>query len=126
MKIILVFLLAVFISGCTSRIAMLQTDSPEGKEYRFIFGKMLIDYDKVEALELSARMANYEQQLNVVLQTDQNTNTCSIIPGTINFGEPGSQGAARVRCIRLVNFQVQEGIYARGGAPFYSYTLPNE
>lgn len=126
MRCILVFVFAIFLAGCASSIVMLQTDTPEGKEYHFIFSRMLIDYEKVEGLNQEYRMVNYEEQLSAILQSDQNTASCSVIPGTINFGEPGSQGAARVRCAKLVNFQVQEGIYTRDGAPFYIYALPRE
>ncbi|WP_290620166.1 MULTISPECIES: hypothetical protein [unclassified Arsukibacterium] len=126
MRCILVFVFAIFLAGCASSIAMLQTDTPGGIEYHFIFGRMLIDYEKVEGLNQEYRMVNFEEQLSAILQRDQNTASCFVIPGTINFGEPGSQAAARVRSVKLVNFQVQEGIYARDGAPVYSYVLSRD
>ncbi len=92
----LTVIFASFLAGCTSNIAMLQTDNPESDEYRFIFGKMLLDYDKVEKLSPESRVHNFETQLNFVLQQDLNTAGCSIVPGTINFGEPGSQGEALI------------------------------
>ncbi|WP_444924529.1 hypothetical protein ACJJH9_05145 [Microbulbifer sp. DLAB2-AF] len=126
MKSILIVVFLVLVAGCTSRIAMLQTDNPEENEYRFIFGKMILDYDKAKSMSPEARAANYENQLNLILRGDKNTSSCSIVPGTVNFGEPGSQGTARVRCKNPVSVQVQEDIFNRDGSPFYSYTLPNE
>lgn len=124
MRNVQALILMVLLSGCTSRIAMLQTDRPELREYTFIFGRMLLDYKNANTLPSEMRIANYENQLNIVLQNDPNTNSCSIVPDTINFGEPGSQGAARVRCENVVNFQIQEGIYTREGNSVYAYILP--
>ncbi|WP_372625918.1 hypothetical protein [Arsukibacterium sp.] len=117
---------ALLLVGCTSSKAMLQTANPDENQYRFIFGRMLLNHDKVESLTPEARIANYEKQLNNVLNNDNNTNSCFIIPGTINFGEPGSQGEARVNCHKTVNVQVQEGLFTRDGTAFYSYTLSYE
>ncbi len=77
-------------------------------------------------MNFDERMENYERQLNSILQKDPNTKSCSIVAGTINFGEPESQGDARVHCANTVNFEIQKGIYTREGSPFYSYTLLNE
>jgi uncharacterized lipoprotein YmbA len=119
-------ILALLLAGCTSSKAMLQTANPDENQYRFIFGKMLLNHDKVESLTQEARIAIYEKQLNNALSNDVNTNSCIIIPGTIKFGEPGSQGEASVNCQKTINVQVQDGLFTRDGTPFYSYTLSYE
>ncbi|WP_205309732.1 hypothetical protein [Rheinheimera maricola] len=105
---------------------MLQTANPNSPVHSFIFGRKLLDYDRVAAMNFEERMASYEAQLNLILQKDPNTKSCFIVPGTINFGEPGSQAEAQAQCTNSVRFEIQKGIYTLDGAPFYSYTLPNE
>lgn len=126
MKLYLNVILLILVTGCTSNVAQLHTDKPSDNQYWFVFGRALLDYDEAKSLKFAERISNYEEQLNKILAHDKNTNSCSIVPSSINFGEPGSQGTANVHCQEPVSVQVREGIFNREGFPTYSYTLsPN-
>ncbi len=71
MKNVLNVILFMLITGCTSSIAVLQTDKPNNNQYEFVFGKMLIDYKQAKSLTPETREANYEKQLNNVLKKDK-------------------------------------------------------
>jgi hypothetical protein len=120
MKLVSMFTVAILLAGC-SRIVMLETSNPENMEYRFIFGKMLLDYDAAEKGGADLWESNIEEQLNNVLKKDLVTNSCVVIPGSINFGEPGSQGAASVRCTNVIDFQKYGEVFDNNGFPLYIY-----
>jgi hypothetical protein len=122
-KLFLFFICSLLILGCTSRNMSLQTDMPNGNDFRLVFGRMLLDYDEIESASASERAKIYERQLNAVLKADPKTVDCLLVVDSINFGEPGSSGVAAVQCKNPIKLMVQNGIYNREGKPFYSYTI---
>jgi hypothetical protein len=122
-KLFLFFICSLLILGCTSRNMSLQTDMPNGNEFRLVFGRMLLDYDEVELASASERAKIYERQLNAVLKADPKTVDCLLVVDSIKFGEPGSTGVAAVQCKNPIKLMVQKGIYNREGKPFYFYTI---
>ena len=108
----------VLSTACTSRVMVLQTDEPNVAKYWLIFGKKLVDY--------SDNAPAFEKQLNEILRSDPNTKNCLLESGSINFGEPGSQGSAIVLCRDTINVALQDGIYNQYNKPFYYYELQLE
>jgi hypothetical protein len=98
----------------------LQTDMPNGNDFRLVFGRMLLDYDEIESASASERAKIYERQLNPVLKADAKTVDCVLVVDSI---KPGSTGVATVQCKNPIKLMVQKGIYNREGKPFYSYTI---
>tara|TARA_R110002072_G_scaffold299931_1_gene476254 strand:+ start:580 stop:864 length:285 start_codon:yes stop_codon:yes gene_type:complete len=90
---------------------LLQTYDPDVAKYNLVFGKSLIDYQQGSE--------SIDAQLTQILQKDKNTENCSVVPGSMNWGEPGSQGTAIVSCEATINMERQE-VY---GGPLYSYKL---
>lgn len=111
---ITIILLLLSITACTSKIMLLQTSDPSQKKYHLLFGKQLIDYDH--------QAKSIEVQLNEILQSDENTHGCSLVPNSINFGEPGSQGTALVECKAAINLAKYE---STGGFHYYYKLLEN-
>ena len=107
-----VFAILLSLAGCSSQIMLLKTSTPETAEYRLVYGHRLVDYDHPD------RPA--ADQLNEILQRDENTQACTIVPGSISHGEPGSTGTAAVVCENPIKVTAENSY---GGSPRQYYYL---
>ena len=90
---------------------MLRTSDPQLAKYELSYGHRLVDYDSKEY--------STEEQLNVFLQSDENTSGCSVVPGSIKFYEPGSTAGARVSCQKPIKVEAQDSY----GSPLRYYYM---
>ena len=111
--------------GCATpdRLANLITADPESNKLDIFFDKKIILFKGSSNLPVNERYLKYEEKLNSFLSRDRNTASCSVVPGTINFGEPGSGGVAIVKVSQSVPAQVDTTSFTLDGKPFYRYWM---
>lgn len=116
--------LILLVLGCASsgRLANLTTDNPDGGVYTLFFLKSLLKLES-NGVPWLDRKLSYETQLNKVLHGDTNTRTCDVVPDSINFGEPGSGGAAQVKCTGRIPFDINNTSYSIKGTPISRYWI---
>ena len=111
----------------THRLANLTTAEPTANDrYHFFFAKKLVYFDGANDFPVDERYKRYEDRLNKLFGRDPSTAGCEVTPGSINFGEPGSGGAALVSCAKAVPVQVDSSSFTVDGKPFYRYWLKVE
>lgn len=116
--------LLLLLFGCATppdRLANLITADPKSNKLDIFFEKKIVLFEGSSDLPVNERYSRYEEKLNSFLSQDQNTATCKVISGTINFGEPGSGAVAIVKCSQSVPMQVDNTSFTMGGKPFYRY-----
>ena len=107
-------------------MANLQTPDPNTQPYEMYFHKDQILFTGWKEVEKNERRLKFEGKLNAILHKHKNTSSCNVIPYSINFGEPGSGGSARVSCEKNITFIIREGIYTQEGRPYYIYYMPRK
>jgi hypothetical protein len=101
-------------------MANFTTSDPEGKNYTFYFTKKIISFESNDK-PIGERVLSYEKQLTAFLHRDSNTITCLVVPESIDFGEPGSGGSARVRCKSVPPFEIDPTSFTLERKPIYRY-----
>lgn len=75
------------------------------------------------SVPVSVRYKDYERQLQAYLKKDPNLTNCSVVPGSIDFGEPGSGGSASVRCGEDIPLIDDTAYFHANGKPVQRYWL---
>ncbi len=64
----------------------------------------------------------HEQRVKLILDTDPVTSGCVVIEGSVNFGESGSGGTAKVKCPNSLPLE-KDGMFNHDGSESYRYRL---
>jgi hypothetical protein len=100
---------------------MTPIDSGDG-EYWLFYDRSEVARPHVGDITTLERNAIYERRINLILQSDQVISSCKVIEGSVNFGEPGSGGAAKVKCTKVIPLE-KDGLFNGDGSPNYRYYL---
>jgi hypothetical protein len=98
------------------------TENPDGGRYTLFFSKSQLKFESND-VPWADRKRSYESQLNEMLHRDTNTVTCNVVPDSINFGEPGSGGAALVTCTDRIPFVIDSSSFSMQGMPISRYWI---
>ena len=116
-------MLTLPICGCAGYPRANLTALPsESNRYVYFFSKSMIKFQK-NSVPVSVRYQDYERQLQAYLNNDPKLISCSVIPGSIDFGEPGSGGSASVKCAEIIPLVDDTAYFHANGKPVQRYWI---
>jgi len=121
MKTNVTLLLLVFLVGCAHQ-ANLKPLFSGSDTYIMFYDRSDVNICVAKGTATEQRNNIYEERVKLILNTDPNTSECKVIKGSINFGEPGSGGTAKVKCPTSLPME-KSGMYKNDGSPSYYYPL---
>ena len=121
MKIYVILSLMIFLVGCAHQ-ANLTPVSSGSDEYIMFYDRSDVQIQLAKGTTVEARNRVYESRVKLILNTDPNTSRCEIVKGSVNFGEPGSGGTAKVVCQTPPPLE-KDGMFNMDGSPNYRYRL---
>ncbi|MEW8027633.1 MAG: hypothetical protein AB2806_07820 [Candidatus Thiodiazotropha sp.] len=114
-------LISVLVAGCAGGSSANLTANPSyPDQYIFYYSKSIIEFQK-NSVPVSVRFKNYEHQIEVYLKKDNNLSSCYVVPGSIDFGEPGSGGSAIVKCNESIPLVDSTASFHQDGKPVKRY-----
>ena len=116
---IITFLL---LNGCSSSSANLTPTGKVDDEYWMFYQRSEVKIPFGDNISVPDRFAIYEERVNLILESDPITSFCKVIIGSVNFGEPGSGGVAKVLCTNALPL-VKDGLFNKNGSPSLRYYL---
>lgn len=119
-KFVIVTLLTLQI-GCTHQ-ANLVPVAAGSDEYFMFYDRSDVQISMANGATPKERNKIYQQRVKLILNTDPVTSMCAVIKGSVNFGEPGSGGTARVKCPSLLPLE-KDGMFNADGSESYRYKL---
>ena len=115
----------IFLYACSSRGANLTPADSRNGEYWMFYDRSEVSIPRVGDITSSERNVIYEKRVSLILQSDPATSSCKVIRDSVNFGEPGSGGSAKVKCTKAIPLE-KDGLFNLDGSPNYRYFLKRE
>jgi hypothetical protein len=121
MKIYVILSILVLLVGCAHQANLTPTNlGPD--EYIMFYDRSDVQISMTKGVTLEERNRIYESRVKLILDTDSNTSNCVVIKDSVNFGEPGSGGTAKVICPEQPPLE-KDGMLNLDGSPNYRYRL---
>ncbi|WP_444891064.1 hypothetical protein [Microbulbifer sp. DLAB2-AA] len=121
MKIYINLSLMILLVSCAHH-ANLTPVSPGSDEYIMFYDKSDVQIRMAKGVSPEDRNRIYESKVKLILNTDPDTSECEVVKGSVNLGEPGSGGTAKVICLRSPALE-KDGMFNMDGSPNYRYRL---
>lgn len=110
-----------FLIGCAHQ-ANLVPIAEGSDEYIMFYDRSDVQISMEKGVTPEQRNEVYESRVKLILNTDPVTSSCVVIEGSVNFGEPGSGGTAKVKCPNSLPLE-KDGMYKKDGSEGYRYKL---
>ncbi|WP_445361310.1 hypothetical protein ACJJIL_04960 [Microbulbifer sp. EKSA005] len=110
-----------FLIGCSHQ-AHLVPLSAGSDDYIMFYNRSDVQISMRKGVTPEQRNTVYEGRVKLILNTDPVTSSCVVIEGSVNFGEPGSSGTAKVKCPNPLPLE-KDGMYNQDGSESYRYKL---
>lgn len=107
--------------GCAHQ-ANLTPVSSGSNEYIMFYDRSDVQIQLTKGITVEAKNRVYDSRVKLILNTDPNTSNCVVVKGSVNFGEPGSGGTAKVVC-QIAPPLEKDGMFNMDGSPNYRYRL---
>lgn len=120
-RIFAVISILLSLSACTVGANLTPTE-PGSDRYWMFYDRSTVQSNIAKNISPDGRTKIYEDRVNSILKSDPNTSECRVESGSVNFGEPGSSGAAIVKCPSSLPM-VKDGMSNKDGSPSYRYRL---
>ena len=110
-----------FLISCAHH-ANLVPIAPDSDEYIMFYDRSDVQISMERGVTPEQRNEVYEGRVKLILNTDPVTSSCVVIEGSVNLGEPGSGGTAKVKCPNPLPLK-KDGMYNQDGSESYRYKL---
>ena len=115
-------LTSILLTACSSNNTNLTPTGEGENEYWLYYQHSELYKILDDEVSNTQRGLAYEKALTLLLQKDPLTASCKVIVGSVNLGEPGSGGTAKVMCSKALPLE-SDGLLNKNGSPSLRYYL---